>query len=222
MYAKIKHCIKWWRELRHFNDFSKKSKKYSEQSVNKQWDNIKKDGNKTIKSLFFVAQKYGYTEIDDKLEQLEGVQMKDIVIYFNNKKYPNLKLALDDVKNKCHKTISLFFDGATKYISIKKNYSHENDTKTFELSKFKTFQENYSTCLIKYYVSNDNGKQKLINITLPSAIDQISDLFYNGFYFKPYHAFENDKVPSNNGYLNVFSPMIAQRMTEYDSSKKVN
>ena len=86
-----------------------------------------------------------------------------------------------------------------------------------ELSKFKTFHKNYNSYVLKYYYS-DNEKVTVKNISLPNAIDRIPELSYKGYFYKPYHPFENTSN-NVNGYLNIFSPMISKRLNNYDVSK---
>ena len=155
--------------------------------------------------------------IEDVISETETNSMKQIKDYFNNKTYSDLDSLLEDVKNKCKNTIYVFLNGAVEYIAIKKDYSHENDTKCMELSKFKTFHENYNSSILKYKII-ENDKVVTKKISLPDAIDQISDLSYKGYFIKPYHPFENTNN-NINGYLNIFSPMISKRLENYDVSK---
>ena len=67
-----------------------------------------------------------------------------------------------------------------------------------------------STKLSYKIYDEEKKKEKTQTITLPDAIHKIPEMSYKGFYSKPFHAFE-DTNKNINGYLNIFSPMIAKR-----------
>ena len=153
------------------------------------------------------------------LENKECVDMKELIDYFNDKSFNDIDTLLEDIKNKCKNTIFIFQNGAEEYIAIKKDYNYENDIKINELSKFEKFEKNYKFCTMKYkQLDEETEKVKNKKISLPDAIHKIPDLSYKGYFNKPYHPFENNNI-NVNGYLNMFSPMIAKRLLNYDISK---
>ena len=197
-----------------FCEYSQKMPNHEPCTCERTFKSLTKEINNPFKTIYQIV-------LNNKLESADCVCMKDLIDYFNNRSYEDLDVLLDDVKKKCKNTIYVFLNGAIEYVAIKKDYSYDNDSKTMELSKYETFSKNYSYCEMHYTVIEDGKKEQIENlktISLPKAINRIPGLSYKGYYFKPYHPFENISI-NNNGYLNIFSPMLSKRLSSYDVSK---
>lgn len=149
-----------------------------------------------------------------KVKELESKQLMDIVFYLKSfGVYSDLDHFEKIAYEACKDTVFIFMSGVTAYVAIKKDYSHENQTQSMEISAFSSFQKAYSNIVITFGV--EDKKQSM---PLPSLLFNIQKLCYSGFYIKPYHPFESNEK-SKNGWLNVFSPMISKRLEKYDISK---
>ena len=179
---------------------------------------------KTKYEIEFVMKEmnegYNITEDDlkDNIEIKEenkiiSNKLKDIIFYLKSQIYDNIEDLKKDVADKCKNTIYIFMDGATMHVAIKKDYSYDNNTQCMELSQYINFAKNYNTIDLKYY-END----KLKSVRLPTILVDIQELCNVGYYIKPYHTFEEHEI-NHNGYLNIFSPMIASKYETYDVSK---
>lgn len=145
--------------------------------------------------------------------------LNDIINFMKRKKYKSLREIETDIEELCGNLIYIFVQKSTKYIAIKHYYSKDNKTKIFDINKFREFASNHSNDKIQYSISNAKGEDRIIKISFPDLVNDVQKLKYNGYYIEPYHPFEENEIENRNRYVNIFSPMIAERLDNYDVSK---
>jgi hypothetical protein len=187
-----------------FCNISKKSKNHDKCTCQLVFESVSEEMIKNpIKTLWSFA----------KRKKCLSDNFMDIIFYFSKNYYLNEKELYEDIKLYFKDNIYFIMEGNTYNVVIKKNYSHDDDTKIYEMCKYTTFLNNYKTKCFNFYVENKLMKSSIFNI-LPN----LEYLNCKGIIMKPYHPFENE-TKLINGYLNIFSPMIAKKVNNYDVNK---
>lgn len=210
------------------DNFSLKSDKYtSEEEVKYHIDSFKNkdklDKSLRLGSLIQWVKDYRCS-IDKNQNSINDdiMTIYDIELYLNDKEYSNYEEAKLDVIKQFSNSICIFNAGIKRYISVYTTYSEENDTKIMDVGKYTSFTENYKHIKVTYETQVMDKNRKLNTVTirekLTTFIESCPSFLYEKYYIKPYHPFENNII-TNKRFKNLFSPMIATYLKNYDISK---
>jgi hypothetical protein len=202
-------------------DFSKKSDKYnSEEQIKDKLSSFKYNIDNSLKIGSLI--KWVRDSRNEIVKEDNKMTMYEIEKYLCNKEYNNYDEAINDIINKMGDSICIFNYGTKRYIAVYTFYNEEHDTKIMDVGKYLPFADNYKHIKIKYEakIMDKNGKSRsvLIDKKLTSIIESEISFLYEKYYIKPYHPFENNEN-TDKRFKNLFSPMIAKYLKNYDITK---
>lgn len=165
-----------------------------------------------------------FKENINKYKQINKKSLRDITMQLNDAQFNDMNELLKKVKYLCAGVLNIIIKNATLNIAVKTKYDQNNETMIMDLSPYETFKKNYSYVNMEILINEGNDKlghqiMTTRSVSFVKILHVIPELSYEGSYIKPYHPFEIDEVAITNNYLNLFSPMIANRMEKYDVTK---
>lgn len=152
----------------------------------------------------------------NKYKKLNPLLISDIELIILKKfVYPSIEFLTTFIENICLGIIHIICNGAEKIVAIKRKVSDNDTSYNYSLCKYKQFIENYGKHKLKYVESYDEPK-KFNNITFAEILNSNPKFHYHGTKMIPYYTF--DTQFDNSKWLNIFSPMIAQKIDTYNLS----